>query len=197
MIGCKMRNWWILKYSCPKHNLKNNILQVVVEQMPNNEVEMVEINLQNNNDIDQESTIPIDVINPPSHPQNNTSDTSENGQVQDETSEDSMRDVPTLIRTNKNGRFKKQKLAYNCLIKFLPIYFVFSALIFICICVCICSVMYQSRIISKLFMYTNYLTYYTIFLMYSIILPGTYFLVYRKNFVDSWREFMNYFYNYQ
>ena len=114
MLGCKMRNWWILKYSCPKHNLKNNIPQeVVVEPMPNNELEMVEINLQDDNDYDQDNdnTRPIDVNNPPSHPQNNTS---ENIHVQDETNDDGIRDVPTLIRTNKNGIFKSR----NCLTKF-------------------------------------------------------------------------------
>ena len=109
MLGCKIRNWWILKYSCPKHNLKNNIPQVVVvvEPMPINELEMVEINLQdnnNNNDPDQDGTRPIDVINPPSHPQNNT--TSEN--VQDETNEDGIQDVQMLIRTNKNGTLKNK-----------------------------------------------------------------------------------------
>ena len=107
MLGCKIRNWWILKYSCPKHNLKNNIpqVEVVVEPLPINELEMVEINLQdnNNNDPDQDGTIPIDVTNLPSHPQNNT--TSEN--VQDETNEEGIQDVQMLIRTNKNGTLKK------------------------------------------------------------------------------------------
>ena len=113
MLGCKMRNWWILKYSCPKHNLKNNIprVEVVVEPIPINELEMVEINLQDNNNNDnpdQDGTRPIDVINPPSHPQNNTSEN-----VQDETNEDGIQDVKMLIRTNKNGTLKNK----NYLIK--------------------------------------------------------------------------------
>ena len=58
----------------------------------------------NNNDPDQDGTRPIDVINPPSHPQNNT--TSEN--VQDETNEDGIQDVQMLIRTNKNGTLKNK-----------------------------------------------------------------------------------------
>ena len=103
MLGCKIRNWWILKYSCPKHNLKNNIPQVLVEPMPNNEIEMVEINLQDNNEPDQESTIPIDVI-----PQN---DISEDVQDEtDETTEDGVQDVQILIRRNKNGKFKSKNV---------------------------------------------------------------------------------------
>ena len=104
MLGSKIRNWWILKYSCPKHNLKNNVPQVVVEPMPNNEIEMVEINLQDNNEpADQESTIPIDVI-----PQNDISEDVHD--ETDETTEDGVQDSQMLIRRNKNGKFKSKNV---------------------------------------------------------------------------------------
>ena len=102
MLGCKMRNWWILKYSCPKHNLKINPQEVVVPQVvieeQINELEMVEINLQDN-DPDQENTRPMD-SNIPNLPKENTFEN-----VQGETNEDGLHEVQALVRTNKNGKF--------------------------------------------------------------------------------------------